>query len=120
MVANEEDYLMRQLKIISEAGGLIAKKLKLISEKVDFGEVETQAGKVISGADYVAELVETGQYQVAFLYLQGRKMSWSFYESQVVADSFAAILTSLPADTKAATGLTEAQIENYRQQLKQL
>lgn len=118
-MAFEEDYIMRQVKMVGELGGnLIAQLLKLEQANIDLGEIQNESGENISRAEYLEQLVDDHRYHEAFLVVQSLKYKLSYYDFNIVSGIFIDYLKNLQESVKQTYGLTEEKIMDYQKQLK--
>lgn len=118
-MAFEEDYIMRQMKMIGELGGnMISRLFKLDQSQIDLGEIQNENGEKVSRATYLESLLIEHRYHEAFLVVQALKYKLSYYDFDIVSGNFIKYLACLQDSEKEAHGLTEEKIDYYRSQLQ--
>lgn len=118
-MAFEEDYIMRQMKMVGELGGqMISRLFKLDQSQIDLGEIQNEQGEKVSRATYLETLLADYRYHEAFFMIQALKFKLSYYDFDLVSGNFIKYLTRLPSSVREEHGLTEEKIDDYRNRLQ--
>lgn len=111
----EEDWLMRQFKVV---GVGIGKVLKKELSAVELGEVQVSDGTMVSREVLLKAHLEAEEYQEAFLLVHSLKLKMSLFEFNTVSDWFIDYLKK--AVRNGRTTVTAEQITTYQEKLKAL
>lgn len=111
----EEDYIMRQIKLVSESIGILLKKK---SSQPSIAEVQREDGSKTSRVDTIIEYIAEDRIPEAFILVNELKYYLSNYDFQNVASWFIDLLKTYQKDHPEA--LATADIERYQVLLSQL
>lgn len=111
----EDDFLLRQIKLIGEGVTMLLKKQ---NSSVKFSDVEREDGAKISRMDLIIEYIESNRIQEAFLQVNILKYKLSFYGFEFVSKWFIQLLKEYQSN--GTVTITEATIDTYQQRLKEL
>ena len=85
----EEDYLVKQLKMIGEAAGrIIASTFSLEKSNINLGQVEDENGKLVSGNQLLEEYLDKRKIHEAFLLIKSKKYSLSYLDMSALTTFF--------------------------------
>ncbi|MFC0232863.1 hypothetical protein ACFFIF_02545 [Vagococcus entomophilus] len=117
----EEDYLLKQLKMIGEAAGnAIATTFNLERSKVDLGQEEDENGNLISGNELLEEYLNKRKIHKAFLLIKSKKYSLSYLEMSTLTTYFIKFLQELSNEEKLELEIDSKKIDYYKLKLNEL
>ncbi|MEI5995416.1 hypothetical protein [Candidatus Enterococcus mansonii] len=88
----EDDWLMRQVKLVGEGIGHILKKQ---NNSFEFGEFENENGETVSRKKAILDYIESEQYEQAFLLVNSLKYKLSVYDFDNASIWFIRCLNSI-------------------------
>lgn len=111
----EEDWFMRQIKMIGEGFAIILQKKLSASE---LGELKLTDGQTVSREELLLDYLKDADYQQAFLLVNSLKYKLSVMDFNIVSEWFIKHLDSLPENPEK--GLTAETIKGYQEKLQDL
>ncbi|MHC5229495.1 hypothetical protein ACYSNW_14620 [Enterococcus sp. LJL99] len=111
----EEDWLLRQIKLVGEGIGQLLKKQ---IDSVEFGEVQNENGDVISRKTMILTYLEAEKFEQAFLLVNSLKYKLSVYDFNCASKWFIDLLKNI--QQQKPDKLNENIIERYSEILAQL
>lgn len=114
MVFNN-DWLMRQIR---GTANMIGKVFKLETIQIDLGMVEDKEGRQISGNDYLNDLVNDEEFDLATEFISGQIKRLSNYQYNRLVDTFIEYLNKLDENVRQRNGIDDAKIQSIREDLR--
>lgn len=111
----EEDWLLRQMKLVGEGIGQLLKKQ---IDSVKFGEIQNENGDVISRKTMILTYLEAEEFEQAFLLGNSLKYKLSVYDFNCASKWFIDLLKNI--QQQKPNKLNENTIERYSEILAQL
>ena len=111
----ENDFIMRQIKLIGESIGMLLKK-KVSSEYL--GEIQREEGTTISRMDLLLEYITDDRISEAVLLVNSLKYQMSMYDFQNVSHWFLNLLKDYQGEKPDL--LSNTELEHYRSVLNDL
>lgn len=105
----EDDYIMRQIKLMGEGIGMLFKK-KISSETL--GEIQREDGSMASRMDVILEYIEEHRIAEAVALVNSLKYKLSAYEFQNVSQWFMNLLKEYQKEHPEK--LPDAELSHYR------
>ncbi|MGY3747585.1 hypothetical protein ACWN8P_10005 [Vagococcus salmoninarum] len=111
----ENDFIMRQIKLMGEGIGILFKK-KISSESL--GEIQSEEGTTVSRMDLLLEYIADDRISEAVLLVNSLKYKMSVYDFQNVSHWFLNLLKDYQGEKPDL--LSNTELEHYRSVLNDL
>lgn len=111
----EEDFIMRQIKLVGEG---IAVLLKKDISQDTLGEIQREDGSFTSRYDLVLDYLNEGRINEAFLLINSLKYKMSYYDFEQTSSWFCQLLREY--QTRNPEQLTEKTYLSYKEKLNDL
>ena len=113
---NDDDWLMRQFKGISNMIGTI---LNLKVSQLDLGIVEDEEGNLIKGEIYLENLLKSERFLEVNSFIKSKMKVLNFHEYTILIDYYIGYLSSLDSEILKKNQLGPKKIKEIEANLKQ-